>query len=164
MRSSPPTLRDRPCRPCVSQPSLLVPTLTSLRHDTQKATAGPQMPTTVCFNWFIQSPVIGIWQKGWRHPESSAKGPDDGTALSTQRPPRGKPASLGQCGSVGPLGSWLPRLGLCSGVDKWGAGEDRNHKSFAKTQGTGEGNAQMPERWRPSATDGSAIRGTQGLR
>ena len=122
MRSSPPTLRDRPCRPCVSQPSLLVPTLTSLRHDTQKATAGPQMPTTVCFNWFIQSPVIGIWQKGWRHPESSAKGPDDGTALSTQRPPRGKPASLGQCGSVGPLGSWLPRLGLCSGVDKWGAG------------------------------------------
>lgn len=43
-------------------------------------------------------------------------------------------------------------------------GEDRNHESFAKTQGTGGGNAQMPEQWRPSATDGSAIRGAQGLR
>lgn len=70
-RAQPPTSRDRSFRLCVFQPS--AGPHADIRRNTQKVTAGPQLPTTVCFNWFIQSPVIGIWQEGWRHPESSAK-------------------------------------------------------------------------------------------
>lgn len=101
--------------------------------------------------------------RGLEAPRELCKGPDDGTALSTQRQPRGKPTSLDQCDPVGPLGSWLPRLGPGSGVDKGGAGgRIAIHESFAKTQGTGGGDAQMQSDGGPSAIDSFAIRRRTG--
>ena len=73
------------------------------------------MPTTVFFNWFIQSPVIGIWQKGWRHPESSAKA----QMMARLCPETAKGESRF---SVPTWPCWTPRLmatqigpGFCSG-------------------------------------------------
>ena len=86
-----------------------------IRDKIRKTTAGPQIPMSdllqLAYSVFSNRDVA---KKTERTQRDKRKAQMMAMALSTQRPPKGRPGFLGQFGHSRPQGPWVPRQNQCA--------------------------------------------------